>query len=459
MSSFALGFLRAWLRLVIGSLVAAVVLLQSSLAQAQAYSGVSQAVGGISIDPNGVMNKATLDKTGWLHDYRAKGLEALPHELGQWTPQRKVSLRGLEKAIARQLDNGQPLSDAVRHLAGLQRIDLVLVYPEQKDIVLVGPAEGWKVDAQGNVIGASSGRPVMQLDDLLVALRAARQAAQGISCSIDPTAEGLTRLRGAVAKLHTIGPNPQGTATYIQEMLGPQTISVSGVPATSHFARVLVAADYRMKRLAMHFDPPPIRGLPSYLEMVSTAHAGMNNMLPRWWLTAQYDALTRDDEGLAWQLPGASVLAMTEEDHLAADGAREHTGKAGGPAKKWADTMTAKYDELSLADPIFGDLRNCMDLALVAALVAKENLVAKSGASLPLLLGTDGVKADIYPAPRKVDSQASLIQRGKNWVISASGGVQFNAWAALQQTKPAATLPPTTRPKAAQPKPDAWWWN
>ena len=43
----------------------------------------------------------------------------------------------------------QGLPDAIKYLAGLQHIRYVFVYPEQKDIVLVGPGEGWKVDAQG----------------------------------------------------------------------------------------------------------------------------------------------------------------------------------------------------------------------------------------------------------------------------------------------------------------------
>ena len=34
-------------------------------------------------------------------------------------------------------------------------------------------------------------------------------------------------------------------------------------------------------------------------------------------------------------------------------------------AQKWADNMTAHYDELAVAEPVFGDLRNCMQLALV----------------------------------------------------------------------------------------------
>ena len=108
---------------------------------------------------------------------------------------RKISLRRVEAALEECAKNNKPIPDAIKYLAGLQRIHYVFVYPEQKDIVLVGPGEGWKVDAKGTVVGIATGRPVMLLDDLLVALRTAQAAAHGgITCSIDPTPEGLARM-------------------------------------------------------------------------------------------------------------------------------------------------------------------------------------------------------------------------------------------------------------------------
>ena len=54
-----------------------------------------------------------------------------------------------------------------------------------------GPAKAGKSTHRDNIVGVTTGRPVLLLDDLLVALRTAEQAAQGgITCSIDPTAEG-----------------------------------------------------------------------------------------------------------------------------------------------------------------------------------------------------------------------------------------------------------------------------
>jgi len=35
-------------------------------------------------------------------------------------------------------------------LAGLQRIEYVFLAPDSKDIVLAGPAEGWRVNEQGD---------------------------------------------------------------------------------------------------------------------------------------------------------------------------------------------------------------------------------------------------------------------------------------------------------------------
>ena len=127
----------------------------------------------------------------------------------------------------------------------------------------------------------------MLLDDLLVALRTAQAAAQGgITCSIDPTPEGLAKYNKEAGSLQVAG-NPQTTASGISEVIGMQQITVAGVPATSHFAQVLVAADYRMKRLGMNFDsaPPGIK-LPSYLQMIP-ANARKPNMFPRWWLEPQ----------------------------------------------------------------------------------------------------------------------------------------------------------------------------
>jgi hypothetical protein len=157
---------------------------------------------------------------------------------------------------------------------------------------------------------------------------------------------------------------------------------------------------------------------------------------------------------------------MTEEDFLLENGDRVHSGKASPVAQKWANNMTARYDELSKRDPIFGELRNCMDLAIVSALLFKENLPGKASLDLAPLAGQDGPPVDAYFVPKQVDTQASFVKKGDNWIISASGGVLIHSWGEADRKEQSAKLDPL-RTKAARPadenatagQPAIWWWN
>ena len=111
---------------------------------------------------------------------------------------RKVSLTRLEKAIRARLDAGQQPTDEMNCLAGLHRLRYVFLYPDSGDVVIAGPAEGWFRDLSGRVITLTAGQPVLELQDLIVALRAyppGQEKGPLIGCSIDPTPEGLARMQ------------------------------------------------------------------------------------------------------------------------------------------------------------------------------------------------------------------------------------------------------------------------
>jgi hypothetical protein len=422
--------------------------------------GPSGFVGGVSIDAAGVVAKSDVETLGRLRELRLKALVPLASELAAASPLRKISLRGIAREIDRLRRTGQPVSDELQNLAGLQRAEFVLVYPERGDIVLAGFAEGWKVDPLGNVVGPSTGRPVLQLDDLIVALRTAKNAAteSGITCSIDPTPEGSLRLR----KLLDARGLPMNDATLsrLEETLGPQQITITGVPPASRFACVLVAADFSLKRLGMNHEPAPVEGMPSYLEMLRSPSApSPRHAMPRFWLAPRYDALLKDADGLAWQLRGSGVKAEAEDGAVKADGtpiAGRSTGRS--PARQWAETMTAKYDALSAAMPVFAELRNCMDLAVVAALLAKEDLPSRASCDLSLLLDESQVAVAEYHVPRTVASQASLVRKGRQWIVAVSGGVEVDSWSVLQRVEPHPALA-LVRGQSQPPAEDRWWWD
>ncbi len=414
----------------------------------------ARAVGGISINPEGVVAEAEVEHRRLLRDEIVKELRGAPEGMQKSTEIRKVSLRGLDRAIADAYKNNMGVvPEEVEFLGGLQRIQYVFVYPEQGDIVLAGPGEGWKVDAKGNVVGETTGRPVLHLDDLIVALRTAHAArTEGISCSIDPTPEGRRNLSAFLARQKQFTP---AVIQGVEEAMGLQQVSFTGVPQDTRFARMMVAADYRMKRLAMKLEAPPIQGLPSYLDLVP---ASGGSMTPRWWLACNYDPLARSEDGLAWELRGQGVKVLTEDEIVDEDGTIRQTGRASAPAQRWADLMTEKYEELAVAEPVFGELRNLMDLCVAAAIIAKHDLVSAGGCELPMLLQQDGgAVTTTWVSPKSVATQCSFIKRGRNYVITASGGVQIESWQAASNTE---TSPHVAelRQKSASSMSN-WWWN
>jgi hypothetical protein len=120
--------------------------------------------------------------------------------------------------------------------------------------------------------------------------------------------------------------------------------------------------------------------------------------------------------------------------------------------------MTDNYSALSKALPIFAELRNCMDLAVISALLVKEDLPAKAGCHLSLLLDEKQLAVANYAVPKSVDSRASLIRKGHDWILSLSGGVQIDSWSVLNRVETRQILS-ITRRDATPVEAGRWWWD
>ena len=429
-------------------LILAVAAAVTPTVHAQVFSN-QRSVGGVMFATDGMISNATVAERGQIQRAALEAIAKVPAEMAGKCEMRKVSLKRLDAVLRECAATGNAVPDAVQCLAGLQQIKYVLALPEENDIVLIGPAEGWKVAADGTVVGKTTRKPVLLLDDLLVVLRAVNSPTPSvISCSIDPSEEGRQR----VQRLKSSS-DPRQAAAALENALGPQVISVEGIPANSHFAGVLVAADYRMKQIGMGLTPSPVRSLPSFIDMMrSTRRAA--NMMPRWWLEPDYGTILGDEDGLAWEITEAGVKTMTENDLFTSDGGRQQTGKSDPVSRKWAETMTSCYADLSVAEPVFGQLQGCMDLAVAATLIARKGLLGKAQCDLPMLVKEHGTAE--MAAPRFVASKASAVRKNQGWVI-ACGGVQLNPWAIIDRSE--------TKPDLAQLRKqtvladDSSWWS
>ncbi|MDO4584189.1 MAG: DUF1598 domain-containing protein [Planctomycetia bacterium] len=393
------------------------------------YSTDNSAVGGVLIDADGMLSQAQTGDLKALSQKRQETMQPLVSGLATSAEMRKISLKKLNETIQQSLAKGEAIPDSVRYLGGLTAVEYVFVYPEENDIVLVGPAEGWTVGPKGVIVGKDSGRPTMLLEDLQSAMRSAGGSERRVfSVSIDPTPEGLQAVNAFVSQVNRVR-NPQAMASEMEKRLGNQVISIEGIERDSHFAAVLAAADYRMKQISMGVTKSPLKSLPSFVSMIKKPTEA--NVLPRWWMAPNYDAILRDEAGLAWNLVGGKVVTRTETDFFDGTQVVRGAGKASPVFAAWADKMTANYEKLSVAEPIFGQLRNCMDCAIVAAIVAENDILTKIDNPLEALLSEEAsVKRSIVP--QFVSSTAVVAKKGNGYLFT-NGGVAIDLWSLVKE--------------------------
>jgi len=415
-------------------------------------------VGGVSVDAEGIVSRARAVEDGRLRERaREAVLVSAPADLERLSHSRKISLARLQRLVDEHRRAEKPLPMEAQFLAGLQRIEHVFVYPEQNDIVFAGLAEGWKLDESGAIVGNTTGRPVLRLEDLLIALRTAKGALEtGIFCSIEPTPEGMKQLKRLTRRKLQMS---RRTLAALERTLGPQQVRLGGLPENSRMARVLVAADYLMKRVAMRLEPSPVDEVPSYLELAADRRGKPPaNMMPRWWIAPDYDPLAHSPDRLAWRLPASQVKVLTEESFFSEEGKLVDSRPANPTAQKWAETFTAHYAELSARLPALAELQNCIQLAVVAALLTKEKLPARAGLTLSLLTDAQAVPTQGHAVPKAVASQASFLRLSRGWLITLSGGVEVDSWKLAENQRESRGLA-EERKKSVLPAEKRWWWD
>ncbi|MDR1958577.1 MAG: DUF1598 domain-containing protein [Planctomycetaceae bacterium] len=394
------------------------------------YYGYTQAIGGVSIDRDMVKN-ATQEMRKSLKQEVLSKLQAIPEGLDQVSSERKVSLKKMDAALKEAMEKKSPVPDSVRFLGGLTSIHYVAALPEENDIVLVGPAEGWTVGDFGTVIGKDSGKPILLLEDLITVFRTWNTSQpELISCSIDPTPEGRTRLNENRSELRSIR-DPETQAEKIRDLLGAQAVTLTGVPADSRYANIMVAADYRMKRIGLKLDPAPISRFPSYVEMVRSTR---ESTAPRFWMVGQMNQIKHDESKMVWDMGSVKIITLTAREHIDQSGNRAEAVKTDAAAKRWADMMTKRYNELADVDYSFAELRNCVDLAGVVAVVYSQQLHQKVNCPLPTILN-QSLKLPGYNAPKTVATEYSIVQPVRGSIFVGCGGVEVNPMSGILAAK------------------------
>ncbi len=431
---------------------------------------ISEFESGVRVDPKGVLYRLTKEEqTGRL---AALGLKArtadINEDMSRAADLRMVSLTRLEAEVTRRLAAGEPVVESMQKLAGLSQIQFVFVDPASHEIIVAGPAEGWKYDAAGVAVGSASGKPTLQLDDMVTLLRTFSPGArQMFGCSIDPNAEGLKAVKEFVAASQDkplAAGGAKAWATKLGQKLGRQDITIYGVPTNSHVARVILEADYRMKLIGVG----KLEGgsnIPDYFELTAKHPEFANSNLEalRWWLTMKYEAVLHSPDRTAFEIAGASVQCRSENQFLKENGERVVTGKAEPINEMFAQNFTEHYDELVAKDAVFGDLKSVFDMALVAALIEREDLDGKTDWSRGAFAVGGAYKVAAYNVPKQVDTVVNhRVFNGKDVVVQVAGGVRADVASVVTDetlTRESAGLADKATASKSNVPAGRWWWD
>ncbi len=386
---------------------------------------------------------------------------------------RKVSITRLERQLQMKAAMGESIDAEMRFLGGLYEVRYLMFYPETQDIVIAGPAGPWRYDQEGRAVNTETGKPLLMLDDLVVCLRNAFEDDGKFGCSIDPTEKNLQATQQYLKSSRLTG---EAWRKGLRKAVGQQVITVHGIDRQSHAARVIVESDYRMKLVGMGLEEG-IAEVPSYLDRVKLDKNGNPPPMDmaRWWFTVNYDAVMTSKERDVFMFKGNGVQLKSESELLNAQGQRVHTGKSRTETKGYADDFTRHFEKMADKYPIYGELKNVFDLALVAALIRHENLNGKLNWNLTYFGSPKSENQLSYSIikdrlPRKVDSVMNFreieTRRGskrlKHTIVGVSGGVEY-ASSEVINTKKFKMLPELSQPVESNTPNNSdfknWYWD
>lgn len=437
--------------------------------------------GGVLVDTAGTLRvrehshaaRSLIEKRGTAPSQLAKaqpGSIKTPSDERKECALRFVSLPRLEREIARRQAASEPLDPAMLTLAGLQRVQYVFVYPETGDLVLAGPAGDWKVNGEGRLVSARTELPIIRLDDFLVLLRRGEDAAGShFGCSINPRQDALAKTQAFLASSSQKPLAPGGRKKWLRELrdsVGVQDIEIFGVDPTSHVASVLVEADYHMKLVGMGLAEG-VDGVESYLNSVEAAmkrtgaSASPMSVL-RWWFALNYDAVNSSPDKTAFELIGQGVQVLSENEMLAAQGQRVHTGNSEPLNRQFAGSFTKHFTELAAKYPVYGELRNIFDLAMAVALIQSEGLAERAHWKPSLFASDKELKLPQAAAPRQVETVVNHRMVNRTQIVAGvSGGVMVAPTDVLRENRGSADSAIAEIRDALRPADNAtdWWWD
>jgi len=198
----------------------------------------------------------------------------------------------------------------------------------------------------------------------------------------------------------------------------------------------------------------------SFVEKANPAQISRNALF-RWFFVPDYQCLRVSDDNLAMELVGDGVKLIGEDELVAASGVRQSAARSNKASQLFVTSFTKKYAELAERSPVYAELRNVIDLSVMAAFMQEQDYYGKAGWSMPFLGDERSFACEVQPAPKQVESAVAAIWKGNRLTTPIGGGVHIEARQALRSENRLNDEKGTVAGlRQGQKLPEGrWWWD
>ena len=252
-----------------------------------------------------------------------------------------VSLRTLVAMAEHFRDHWDSLPENLRHPGQLRRLHGLLIDARQNDLLLVGSSDG-------------PGEPI-SIDELIVGFRSVWRDAATPLCSLEPD------------------PGNVG---------GPQTAVIAGVNRDTEFARVMLDADYTMKRLIFgqeRIDSPGFVDLHAAYAAYFASQGKENAALAEHWTARFWFMPVPPAEGSIRLSPGGNLamfdcrVQVLTENLAQRGGSFRNIGTRNPVVERMTSHFSEHFDLFENRFPVIRELHALCDIALAAQVARRMN--------------------------------------------------------------------------------------
>ncbi len=306
-------------------------------------------------------------------------------------PLRALSLRVLQQTLASCMPV-RNCSDQALHFGGLRRPFGYAVDRANRDVVILGFVD--------------PARPRIRTEDFVVALRnswrrfTARNGETSIysypGCDIRPTPKTMQQLRILEREIFassTSEKTEQALTRWQRACESPQEVSVLGIPVDTAFGKVMVNADYAMKRLADGEDALGLPGMASVSDLaVARIQKGVRTNQPlkvgasmnRFWLAPGKLAYEKA-EGIIF-ISSCPVQVRTHVSGTDAQGNVGDVDRSDPLAAEFARRFSMLYGKVAEQRPIYRDLASLFQMFALTQVLHHEHAEEQAGMDFLYLL-------------------------------------------------------------------------